>query len=132
MDNVIFFEIITQPKILLNIISFIIILLVIFIGIIFVIKNTSISINEKYIIIKSFPYGKIISMNDVILNETKEINLKQIKDFNVRIRTKGISIPNFLSGWMRLYNGQKALVYLTNREKALLIPTNDFIILFST
>ena len=108
MDYVIFFETITQPKNLINVIPFMIILLVlsaIFISIIFVIKNSSISINEKYIIIKSFHHSKNISMNDVILNEAKEIKLKQNKDFNVRIRTNGIGLPNFLSGWVRLYNG---------------------------
>ena len=94
-------------------------------------KNTSISINEKDIVIKSFLYGRKISINDVLLNEFRTINLKQNNEFNARIRTNGIGLPNFLSGWTRLNNGQKALVFLTNRENVLLMPTKDFILLFS-
>ncbi|MCL2180081.1 MAG: PH domain-containing protein [Treponema sp.] len=134
MENVIFFETITQPKSILSIIPVLLIILVLlglFIGIIFAIKNTSISINEKDIVIKSFLYGRKIPINDVLLNEVQTINLKQNNDFNVSIRTNGIGLPNFLSGWMRLNKGQKALAFLTDKENVLLMPTKDFILLFS-
>jgi hypothetical protein len=134
MENVIFFETITQPKSILSIIPVLLIILVLlglFIGIIFAIKNTSISINEKDIVIKSFLYGRKIPINDILLNEVQTINLKQNNDFNVSIRTNGIGLPNFLSGWMRLNNGQKALAFLTDKENVLLMPTKDFILLFS-
>ena len=134
MENVIFIDTITQPKSILSLIPILIIMLVLlglFIGIIFAIKNTSISINEKDIVIKSFLYGRKISINDVLLNEVQSINLKQNDEYNVILRTNGIGLPNFLSGWMRLKNGKKALVFLTNRENVLLMPTKDFIVLFS-
>ena len=134
MENVIFFETITQPKSILSIIPILIVILVslgLFIGIVFAMKNTSISMDEKDIIIKSFLYGRKISINDVLLNEVQTVNLKQNNEFNVRIKTNGISLPNFLSGWMRLNNGQKALAFLTNRENVLLMPTKNFVLLFS-
>ena len=134
MENVMFFETITQPKIILSIIPVLIIILVLlglFFGILFAMKNTSISMNEKDIVIKSFLYGRKISINDVLFNEVQTVNLKQNNEFNVRIRTNGIGLPNFLSGWVRLNNGQKALAFLTNRENVLLLPTKDFVLLFS-
>ena len=134
MDNVAFFETITQPRSVLSIVPILIIMLVLFglfIGIIFAIKNTSISISGKDIVISSFLYGRKIPISDVLLSQAQTINLIQNKDFNVRIRTNGIGLPNFLSGWMRLNNGQRALAFLTNRENVLLLPTADFVLLFS-
>ena len=134
MDNVAFFETITQPRSVLSIVPILIIMLVLFglfIGIIFAIKNTSISISGKDIVISSFLYGRKIPISDVLLSQAQTINLIQNNDFNVRIRTNGIGLPNFLSGWMRLNNGQRALAFLTNRENVLLLPTADFVLLFS-
>jgi hypothetical protein len=134
MDNVAFFETITQPRSVLSVVPILIIMLVLFglfIGIIFAIKNTSISISGKDIVISSFLYGRKISISDVLLSQAQTINLIQNNDFNVRIRTNDIGLPNFLSGWMRLNNGQRALAFLTNRENVLLLPTADFVLLFS-
>ena len=134
MDNLTFFETITQPKSVLGIIPILVlitVLLGLFIGIIFAIRNTSISINDSDVVIRSFLYGRRIPISDILINEIQTTNLKENREFNVRVRTNGIGLPNFLSGWVRLNNGQRALVFLTNRENVLLMPTNDFVLLFS-
>ena len=133
-ENIIFFETITQPKGFLNILPIIILVLILLgllIGILFSIKYTSISIKNNEIIIKTFLYGRKIPINDVLINEIQTINLNQNKDYSISIRTNGIGLPNFHIGWMRLNNGKRALVYLTNRENVLLMPTKDFVVLFS-
>lgn len=38
-------------------------------------------------------------------------------------RTMGTALPSYQSGWFRLADGEKALLYLTSRERALYIPT---------
>jgi hypothetical protein len=101
------------------------------VGVILTIKNINISIKDKEVIINSFIYGRKIPIENILVNEIKTINLTQNKEYNPYIRTNGISIPNFHSGWMRLNNGKKALIYLTNMENVLLIPTKNFVILFS-
>ena len=134
MGNVIFFETMTQPKNLLGLLPVFIVFLIILgllIGIIFSIKNTSITIKDNEIIVRSFIYGRKISLDDVLVNEIQAINLKQNTEYNISIRTNGIGLPNFYSGWMRLNNGKRALVFLTNRENVLMIPTKDFVVLFS-
>jgi hypothetical protein len=65
-----------------------------------------------------------------LVNEIQRINLND-SEYNIRIRTNGISLPYFKSGWMRLRNQEKALVYITNTENVLLMPTKDFVVLFS-
>jgi len=137
VGNTVFFETIIQTKgssyiiLIIIIILSVLLLIGLLIGIIHAVKNTSIAINDNNVIIKSFLYGRKIPIQDIKINETRMINLNQESEFNISVRTNGIGLPNFYSGWMRLKNGQKALVFLTDREKVLLMPVNDFIILFS-
>ena len=137
MENIIFFESITQPKGFLNLLPIIIVVLVmllvlgLLIGIIFSIKHTSISIKDEDIIIKSFLYGRKIPIEDVSINEIRTINLKRNNEYDISFKTNGIGLPNFYSGWMRLNNSKKALVFLTNKENVLLMPTKNFVVLFS-
>ena len=136
MENSMFIWTITEPKgnaylmPMFLIMSFLV-LIGAMVGIIFSLRNTTISINDNEIVIKSFLYGRRIPIENIKVNEIRHINLNMDKEFNVSIRTNGIGLPNFLSGWMKLNNGNKALVFLTDRDDVLLIPTKDFILLFS-
>lgn len=38
-------------------------------------------------------------------------------------RTMGTGLPGYQSGWFRLKNGDKALLYLTDRDRAVYVPT---------
>jgi hypothetical protein len=140
MENITFFEVIPQPK--GNIFAFpIIMILFVFIvmsiitwlmlGTIFTTKNTSISIKDGEVIINSFLYKRKIPIENILINEIETINLNQDEEYRISTRINGIGLRNFKSGWMRLKNGKRALVYLTNEEKVLLMPTKDFIVLFS-
>ena len=134
MNNTVFFETITQPRGFLGLLPIVIIILILLglmVGIVFSMKLTSISMTDREIVIKSFLYGRKIPIEDVLINEIQTINLRQNNDYNISIRTNGIGLPNFHSGWMRLKNGKRALVFLTNRENVLLVPTKDFVVLFS-
>ena len=134
MENILFYETITQPKGFSGSLPLFILILALTgltAGIIFTMKNSSISIKGDEIIIKTLFYGRKIPVSDVLLNEIQNINLTQNTEYNISIRINGIGLPNFYSGWMRLKNGKKALVCLTNRENVLLIPVNDYVVLFS-
>jgi hypothetical protein len=100
-------------------------------GVIFSSKNTSISIKDNEVVINSFLYGRKIPIENISINEIQTINLNQDEEYVIAARTNGTSLPNFKSGWMRLKNGEKALVFLTDIENVLLMPTKDFVVLFS-
>lgn len=47
-------------------------------------------------------------------------------------RRMGTGIPGFGAGWFRLANGDKALIYLTDRRRVAYVPTRDgYVILLS-
>ena len=140
MENITFFELIPPPKgnvfafpIIMIIFVFITMLVItwLMVGTIFTTKNTSISIKDGEVVINSFLYGRKIPIENILINEIKIINLNQNEEYGISGRTNGISLPNYKSGWIRIKNGKRALIYLTNKEKVLLLPTKDFVILFS-
>ena len=38
-------------------------------------------------------------------------------------RTMGTGLPGYQAGWYRLKNGERALLYLTDRSRAVYVPT---------
>ena len=136
MEDIVFFETMTQPKnnvyvlfIVLSVaIAFVLVLLI---AIMLSIKNINISVKDREIIIDSLLYKRKIPIENVLIDEMKRINLKQNTEYNISYKRGGISLPNLHVGRMRLKNGAKALVYVTNKENVLLMPTKDFIVLFS-
>jgi hypothetical protein len=137
MENVIFFDTITRPKgsvygLPIVLIILFILLLGLAIGIVCAIKYSSIAIKDGLLVIRSFPYGRKIPIASILTDEVGAINIRQNTDYAISIRTNGIGLPNFHAGWMKLNNGKKALVFLTDKENVVLLPTKDFVVLFST
>ena len=102
------------------------------IGLIFFTKKPSVNIDNGLLTIKSLFFGKTISIEDINIDGIRQLNLKNDNDYNIRIRTFGIGLPNYCVGWMRLNNGNKALVYLKDKQNVVLIPTKKYDILVSS
>lgn len=62
----------------------------------------------------------------------RRVSFESEPAFRPTRRTMGTALPGYAGGWFRLENGQKALVYLTDRSRAVLIPTReDYVVLVS-
>jgi hypothetical protein len=140
MDNILYFNTLIQPKegvgfisiLMIGIMLIIIIpLIILTVGIISSMRNTTISLTENELIIKSMFYGRKIPLENIMINGIKKINLEEDTEYNISIRTNGTSIPGFKSGWMRLKNGEKALTFITDKNNVVLIPVKDYLLLFS-
>lgn len=97
-------------------------------------KSTGISVGNGFLTVNSLFYGRKIPLDDIDLNSVKSLNLhdERNKEYKITLRTNGIGLPGYLVGWMRLRNGRKALVYITDRTRVALIPTANFDVLIST
>jgi hypothetical protein len=91
-----------------------------------------VDIGNGVLTVNSLFYGKSIPIGEINVNGIRQLNLNNDKDYNIRIRTNGIGLPNYHVGWMRLNNGNKALAYLTDKTNVVLIPTKDYDLLIST
>jgi len=112
--------------------SILIIVLIVCLGLVFFTKKPSVNIDNGLLNIKSLFFRKTIAVGDINVDGVRQLNLKNDSDYNLKIRTFGIGLPNYHVGWMRLNNGNKALVYLKDKENVVLIPTNKYDILISS
>jgi hypothetical protein len=137
MENISYVHFIIAPKLNSFIVPVILIIvfiasIVCFIGIMYYMKNTSIVITDEYLKIKSFLYSRTVPLDKINVNGLRQLNLYDDQEYNIKIRTNGIAVPNYYAGWMKLNNGNKAFVHITDKTNVVLIPSDGYDILFST
>jgi hypothetical protein len=77
-------------------------------------------------------YGRSILWEDINREGIKVLNLNIDTDYQLERRTNGAGMPGFASGWFRLANNEKALVFVTDRNRVVYIPTRqDYSVLLS-
>lgn len=94
-------------------------------------KNAKFLINENTLEIKASVYSRRILLNEIKRDEVKLLNLMEDSSWSIKWRTNGIGLLGYNEGWYTLKNGQKGLLFLTSKEKVVLIPTihNYFIMI---
>lgn len=70
-------------------------------------------------------YGRTIPATSLVVEQVRAMPLASERGLRPSIRTNGAGLPGFLAGWVRLENGQKALVFLTDWDRVVYIPTRD-------
>jgi hypothetical protein len=77
-------------------------------------------------------YGRLIPGADLQVGRARALDLGAEPGYAPEIRTNGIGLPNYQSGWFRLANGSTALLFVTDWSRAVLVPTTeDFDLLVS-
>ncbi len=69
-------------------------------------------------------YGRTIPIRDLDLDRARVVELNSSEYRPVR-RTNGTGLPGFQSGWFRLKNGDKALLFVGNRKQVTVIPVKE-------
>jgi hypothetical protein len=69
-------------------------------------------------------YGRLIPVGDLRGAAARRVDFAREPALQPRVRTLGTALPGYRAGWFRLRNGEKALLYLTDRARAVYIPTN--------
>jgi hypothetical protein len=78
------------------------------------------------------PYGRRIPLEALLLDRARVVDLTREREFELRWRTNGIGMPGYAAGWFKLRNKEKALAFVTDRRRALYLPTRQgFVLLLS-
>jgi hypothetical protein len=88
-------------------------------------RNTSFEISAHGLRIAGSVYGRTIPSESLISEQIKPVNLHTDSAYRIRWRTNGAGLPGYNTGWFRLRNREKALLFLTDRSRAVYIPTRD-------
>ena len=70
-------------------------------------------------------WGRTIPYETLRLDDARIVDLRGEPDLRPRARTMGTGLGGYSAGWFRLANGEKALLYLTDRSRVLYLPTHD-------
>jgi len=70
-------------------------------------------------------YGRFVPVASLRLSEAKEINLQWDTEHRPAMRTNGAALPGYRSGWFRLVNREKALVFVTDTSHVIYLPTRE-------
>lgn len=70
-------------------------------------------------------YGRTIPLGMLKPAEARRVDVTTAGELRPTVRMWGTGLPGYQSGWFRLANGERALVYLTDRSKAVHVPTAE-------
>ena len=68
-------------------------------------------------------YGRLVPRSQLHVSLARRVDLGREEGLRPRWRRMGTGLPGYQAGWFRLRNGEKALLYLTDRTRAVYIPT---------
>ena len=80
--------------------------------------------NEGIRLVGDF-WGREIPLRLLDISNARILDLTADTEYIPKRRTFGTGLPGYASGWFRLRNGDKALLYLTRRQQVAYIPTFD-------
>jgi hypothetical protein len=86
-------------------------------------QATTFEVSEGALTIRGDIYGRTIPRSKLIADDARIIDLKIDRDHRPKWRTNGCGLPGYASGWFRLANGEKALVFMTKSDAVVYIPT---------
>lgn len=70
-------------------------------------------------------YGRLIPASALRSDQARRVDLEATPELTPGRRTMGTGLPGYQSGWFRLRNGDRALLYLTDRSRAVYVPTTN-------
>lgn len=68
-------------------------------------------------------YGRLVPRTQLRLDLARRVDLTREAELRPAWRRVGTGLPGYQAGWFRLRNGEKALLYLTDRQRAVYVPT---------
>lgn len=70
-------------------------------------------------------WGREVPFEQIDVADAHILNLHKKSALAPRRRTLGTGLPGYASGWFKLRNGEKALVYLSRWTDVVYLPTSD-------
>jgi hypothetical protein len=95
-------------------------------------RHATFEVSPDALTIRGDMFGRRISVTELLVDSIRSVDLRRDEGLMPRRRTFGTGLPGYLAGWFRLRNGARALVFLTDRTRAVWLPTRgDYGVLIS-
>ena len=87
-------------------------------------RSTTFELSQKALRVHGDVYGRTIPSSELRVADAARVDISR-GPFRLVARTVGTALPGYRSGWFRLANGEKALVYVTDPSRVVYVPTTD-------
>jgi hypothetical protein len=88
-------------------------------------RNSTFEVSNEGLRIRGDWYGRVIPANHLVPGTARRVDLALSPELTPGRRTMGTGLPGYQAGWFRLRNGDSALLYLTDRSKAVYVQTTE-------
>ncbi len=88
-------------------------------------RQARFELSDAGLTIRGDLYGRRLPAASLITGGARALDLTQNRDYALAWRTNGAGFPGYSSGWFRLGNGEKALVFVTDRRRGVYLPTRE-------
>ena len=86
-------------------------------------RGSTFELSEAGLRIRGDVYGQFIATAELRGRDARIVALAVSTELSPQARTAGTAVPGYHAGWFRLRNREKALLYLTARDRAVYVPT---------
>ncbi len=86
-------------------------------------RQARFEVSDAGLTIRGDFYGRHLAAAALKTQEARALDLTRERDYALAWRTNGAGFPGYSSGWFRLTNGEKALVFVTDRRRVVYLPT---------
>jgi len=87
-------------------------------------RSTTFELSDAGLRLHGDVYGRLVPSNELRSSEAARVDISR-GPFRLVARTIGTALPGYRAGWFRLANGEKALVYVTDANRVVHVPTTQ-------
>lgn len=87
-------------------------------------RRATFVISSDGIRIKRALYGRTVPGESLDVEKARQVDLTREKSLQPVLRTNGIGLSGYSEGWFKLRNGEKALLFVTDRSRVVYVPTD--------
>lgn len=112
--------------------AFLIVLMLLFAWIAWSSRHATFTVSPTGLRLVGDLWGRRIPAVELEVERARPVDLEREAPLRPVSRRMGTGLPGFAAGWFRLANGQKALIYLTDRRRVAYVPTTEgYVVLLS-
>jgi len=86
-------------------------------------RNASFELDAHSLTLRGDMYGRSVPRAEIRASDVRVVDLDREPKLTPVRRTFGTALPGYRSGWFRLADGEKALLYVTDRSRVVYVPT---------
>jgi hypothetical protein len=88
-------------------------------------RTSTFEVSSEGLRVRGDLYGRLIPNDHLRARDARRVDFERSPELRPRRRTLGTGMPGYQAGWFRLQNGEKALLYMTDKRRAVYIPTTE-------